>query len=57
LIVFKLLSWNILAGVTIKNIGTIILIAFVSGFSERYFLGLLDLKNESDLSSDEKLHQ
>lgn len=50
LLVFVLLSWNVIAGVTVKNPGSFLLIAFVSGFSERFFLRLIDLKNEQDLA-------
>ena len=42
LILFILLSWGIISGVTITNPGTYFLVAFLSGFSERYFLRLLD---------------
>ena len=41
LLVFVLLSWNVLQGVTITNVGSYLLIAFLCGFSERYFEGLL----------------
>jgi hypothetical protein len=41
LILYALLSWQVLPGITINNIGSYFLIAFLSGFSERYFLQLL----------------
>lgn len=45
--VFMILSWNILQGFTISNIGSVVLIVFISGFSERYFLNLLKIKDEA----------
>lgn len=44
--VFLILSWEILPGLKIDNIGSIMLIVFLSGFSERYFLNLLKIKEE-----------
>lgn len=41
LILYALLSWQVLPGITIENAGSYFLIAFLSGFSERYFLQLL----------------
>ncbi|MCB9763536.1 MAG: hypothetical protein H6739_27460 [Alphaproteobacteria bacterium] len=38
---FVLLSWNLLPGVEITHAGSYLLVAFLSGFSERYFLQLL----------------
>jgi hypothetical protein len=46
LILYSLLSWQILPGITLENTGSYLLLAFLSGFSERYFLRLLDLKAE-----------
>ena len=43
LVLFVLLSWGIVPGVAVTSAGTYLLVAFVSGFSERYFLRLLDL--------------
>lgn len=42
-LLFLLLSWQILPGITIENFGSLLFIAFVSGFSERYFLNLLNI--------------
>lgn len=44
LILYVLLSWQILPGISIQNIGSYFFIAFLSGFSERYFLQMLELK-------------
>jgi len=41
-----LLSWQILPGIKIESIGSFFLIAFLSGFSERYFLKLLNIEKE-----------
>ena len=53
LILAALLSWGVLSDV-IKNesLGTFILAAFVSGFSERYFLNLLKLDQDESLKQD-----
>jgi hypothetical protein len=41
MMVSMLLTWDIISGVEIKNAGAYVLIAFLCGFSERYFLNLL----------------
>ena len=53
LILAALLSWGVLSDV-IKNesLGTFILAAFVSGFSERYFINLLKLDQDESLKQD-----
>jgi len=38
---YLLLSWQILTGVKVTNGGTFLLVGFLAGFSERYFLRLL----------------
>ena len=49
LISFALLSWNVLSGIILNNSpGPFILIAFLSGFSERYFLKLLKIDSENE---------
>jgi len=53
LILFILLSWQILPGIRIENAGSYFLIALLSGFSERCFLKLLELEN-SDKSPDKE---
>ena len=45
LVSFMLLSWNVLSGVINPTTGSYALIAFVSGFSERYFIRLFDKMN------------
>ena len=44
LVLFVLLSWGIVPGVAITSGGSYLLLAFLSGFSERYFLKLLELQ-------------
>ncbi|BCT66556.1 hypothetical protein [Nitrosospira sp. NRS527] len=51
LILYTFLSWQVLPGITIVNAGSYFVLAFLSGFSERYFLRLL--KTESQESSEE----
>ena len=43
LVLYVLLSWAIVPGVAITSGGSYLLLAFLSGFSERYFLRLLEL--------------
>ena len=52
LILTMLLSWGALEGILSNSMGSYILVAFLSGFSERYFLNILkidlaDTKHES----------
>lgn len=46
LLLFVLLSWQILPGISIENTGSYILFAFLAGYSERYFLSILQLKKQ-----------
>ncbi len=46
LVLFILLSWRVISAISVDNAGSFLLVAFVSGFSERYFLKLLDLPGE-----------
>jgi hypothetical protein len=48
LLLYILLAWKIVPGISIEVQGTFLLLAFISGFSERYFLKLLDLKGEEE---------
>ena len=41
LTLYLLLSWQVLTGVEVTNGGTFLLVGFLAGFSERYFLRLL----------------
>ncbi len=46
LILFIFLSWNVLPGVVFTNVGSVLFIAFLAGFSERYFLRVLNVDEE-----------
>jgi len=43
-ILYYLLSWNVVPVIVVDNAGTYLLVAFVSGFSERYFLRLVGVE-------------
>jgi hypothetical protein len=43
LILFCLLSWGVIPAISPQNFGSYLLVAFVAGFSEKYFLRLLPL--------------
>lgn len=43
-----LITWEVISGVEIKNAGAYMLIAFLCGFSERYFLSLLKIDEEGN---------
>ena len=47
LIMFIFLSWQIIPGVELKNAGSFLFLAFVAGFSERYFLRILNIDDEN----------
>jgi hypothetical protein len=53
LILYVLLSWQVLPGISIESAGSYFIIAFLSGFSERYFLRLLDIETGSGESGDQ----
>lgn len=46
LILVVLLSWKLIPAINVENAGAFFLAAFLSGFSERYFLRLLDFEDE-----------
>jgi hypothetical protein len=46
-ILFIFLSWEILPGIVVKTAGSYIVVAFLSGFSERYFLKLLSIEPDT----------
>lgn len=47
-IISILLSWNLLPGIKIESLGSFIIIAFITGFSERYFLQLMNIDDHKD---------
>jgi hypothetical protein len=53
LILYVFLSWQVLPGISIESAGSYFIIAFLSGFSERYFLRLLDIETGSGESGDQ----
>ena len=50
LIMAVLMSWNVLSNVIVEGQGSYILVAFISGFSERYFVKILKLDVEENAS-------
>ena len=52
LVLYLFLAWRVLAGVEITNLGSYFFVAFLSGFSERYFLRLMDLKSPDRADED-----
>lgn len=48
LVLVTLMSWRILADIVVSSSGSYILVAFISGFSERYFINLLKLNTEEN---------
>jgi len=51
MILYFLLSWQVLPAMAVSNPGTYLLVAFLAGFSERFFLGLLGLEKDGDRMS------
>jgi hypothetical protein len=49
---YLLLSWQILTGVKVTNGGIFLLVGFLAGFSERYFLRMLHISSEDDNKQD-----
>lgn len=47
-IIAALLSWDLIAGIDITNAGVYVLIAFLCGFSERFFLDLLKIDEDGN---------
>jgi hypothetical protein len=57
LVIFMLLSWGLLQDVINTSESAFALVAFVSGFSERYFLRLLKLDEKSENGTEDILCQ
>lgn len=51
IVLYFLLSWQVLPAMAVSSPGTYLLIAFLAGFSERYFLGLLGLEKQGSTGS------
>lgn len=47
LLSFSFLSWNLFSGILSNSPGSFVLVAFLSGFSERYFIKLLKIEPEN----------
>jgi len=50
-IVYIALSWQVVPGVTVTNGGTFLVLGFVTGFSERYILRVLNVPGAADSDS------
>lgn len=50
-IVYIALSWQVVPGITVTNGGTFLVLGFVTGFSERYVLRILNVPGASDSSA------
>lgn len=48
LLIYVFISYKIISGIDLGNLGAILLAAFISGFSERFFLRLIDVKIEEE---------
>ena len=48
LVSIMLLSWGVLSGIVGDKTSSYVLVAFFSGFSERYFLNLLNIKSDEE---------
>jgi len=53
-IVYIALSWQVVPGVTVTNGGTFLVLGFVTGFSERYILRILNVPAASDAEGGHK---
>ena len=49
LTLIMILSWDILPGINVDEVGTYLLVAFLAGFSERYFTTFLESKGDINL--------
>jgi len=56
-VLFIFLSWQVLPGIEVQSFGSYLLLAFLSGFSERYFLSLLKMDSQKGEVKAEKLKQ
>ncbi|OJJ16815.1 hypothetical protein BKI52_33465 [marine bacterium AO1-C] len=54
---FIFLSWQVLPGITVQSFGSYLLIAFLSGFSERYFLNLLQIDPQKGETKAKQIKQ
>lgn len=54
LIMYIFLTWQVIPGVELKNAGSFLFLAFVAGFSERYFLRILNIEDEGSMPLPDK---
>jgi hypothetical protein len=54
LTLYFFLTWQVLTGVQVTSGGTILLVAFLAGFSERYFLRILKAEESSQDIKDRR---
>ena len=47
-VIYIALSWQVVPGITVTNGGTFLVLGFVTGFSERYILRVLNVPGSSD---------
>lgn len=47
MILFSFLTWQIIPGVALTNAGSVTFLAFLAGFSERFFLDLLNINSDT----------
>jgi hypothetical protein len=47
-LVYMPLSWQVVPGITVKSGGTFLIVAFATGFSERYILKLLNVSPDEE---------
>ncbi|MBL7814610.1 MAG: hypothetical protein JNL70_06360 [Saprospiraceae bacterium] len=45
-IVFVFLTWDIIPGVKMDSLGSLVFLSFIAGFSEKYFLNLLNINSD-----------
>lgn len=50
-VIYIILSWQVVPGITVTNGGTFLVIGFVTGFSERYILRVLNVSGTSETAA------
>jgi hypothetical protein len=53
-VLYMMLSWQVVPGITVNNGGTFLVVGFAVGFSERYILKLLNVPDSADQPADEQ---
>ena len=52
-VIYIILSWQVVPGITVTNGGTFLVIGFVTGFSERYILRVLNVPGTSNTAASD----